>query len=48
MYGQPAGRLFFGLSLGPGQRVAAKSGHLLGFLPPDYGAVGPLGPRLVR
>lgn len=46
MYTRPAGRLFFSLSLGPGQRVAAKAGHVLGRLPPDYRQVGPLSPRL--
>lgn len=47
MYSRPAGRLFYSLSLGPGQRVAAKAGHLLGLLPPNYEAIGPIGPRLL-
>lgn len=47
MYNRPAGKLFYSLSLGPGQRVAAKAGHILGLLPSDYRTVVPLSPRLV-
>jgi hypothetical protein len=46
-YTQPAGKLFFSLSLGPGQRVAVKVGHILGLLAPDYRQVVLLSPRLV-
>jgi hypothetical protein len=35
------------LSLGPGQRVAVKGGHLLGLAPPDYRRIAPVGPRIV-
>jgi hypothetical protein len=46
-YKQPAGKLFYSLSLGPGQRVAVKAGHIQGLLAPEYRQVVPLSPRLV-
>jgi hypothetical protein len=46
-YTQPAGKLFYSLSLGPGQRVAAKAGHILGLRAPEYRQVVMLSPRLV-
>jgi hypothetical protein len=46
-YTQPAGKLFYSLSLGPGQRVAVKAGHILGLLAPDYRQVVLLSPRLI-
>jgi hypothetical protein len=45
-YSRPAGAAFFSLSLAPGQREAAKAGHLLGFVGPDYSELGVIGPRL--
>ena len=45
-YARPAGSAFFSLSLGPGQREAAKAGHLLGFDGPDYVQLTTVGPRL--
>jgi hypothetical protein len=46
MFGRPAGQIYYGLSLAPGQRVAAKAGHILGFLPPDFKQIGPVSVRL--
>jgi hypothetical protein len=46
-YTQPAGKLFYSLSLGPGQRVAVKAGHILGLRAPDYREVVMLSPRQV-
>ena len=43
---RPAGAAFFTLSLAPGQREAAKGGHLLGYAPPDEATLQALGPRL--
>jgi hypothetical protein len=45
-YTRPAGSAYFALSLAPGQREAAKAGHLLGFDGPDLRRVVPIGPRL--
>jgi hypothetical protein len=39
---RPPGAHYFQLSLGPGQRVAAKGGFLLGFTPPLYVDLAPL------
>jgi hypothetical protein len=47
-YTQPAGKLFYSLSLGPGQRVAVKAGHILGLRAPDYRQVVMLSPRLAQ
>lgn len=44
---RPAGSAFYDLSLGPGQRIAAKGGHLLGYLPPAFDRLAPLSPRIV-
>lgn len=44
---RPAGASYYGLSLGPGQRVAVKGGHLLGYRKTDDAVVAPLGPRLL-
>jgi len=44
---RPAGGAFFGLSLAAGQRVAAKGGHLLGYVPPDFATIAALSPRIV-
>ncbi len=46
-YTQPAGKMFYSLSLGSGQRVAVKAGHILGLRAPDYRQVVMLSPRLV-
>jgi hypothetical protein len=46
-YRRTPGRLFYNLSLGPTQRVAAKNGHIQGFLPPDYRDIGRISPLLV-
>jgi mono/diheme cytochrome c family protein len=46
-YTPAAGKLFYSLSLGSGQRVAAKAGHILGLRAPEYREVVPLSPRLV-
>jgi len=46
-FNPPAGKMFYSLSLGPGQRVAAKAGHILGLRAPEYSQVVPLSPRLV-
>jgi hypothetical protein len=46
-YTQPAGKMFYSLSLGSGQRVAVKAGHILGLLAPEYRQVVMLSPRLV-
>lgn len=46
-FNQPAGKLFFSLSLGPGQRVAVKAGHILGLRSPEYRQVVPFSHRLV-
>ena len=46
-YNRPAGKMFYSLSLGSGQRVAVKAGHILGLLAPDYRVVVPFSPRLV-
>lgn len=45
-YTQPAGKMFYSLSLGSGQRVAVKAGHILGLRAPDYRQVVMLSPRL--
>jgi hypothetical protein len=45
-YARPAGAAFFSLSLGPGQREAAKAGHFLGFAGPALDQVVTFGPRL--
>jgi hypothetical protein len=45
-YARPAGSAYFALSLGPGQREAAKAGYLLGFAGPDMKQVVPFEPRL--
>jgi hypothetical protein len=47
MYGRAPAQFFHGLSLGAGQRTAAKGGYLLGFAPPEYRTVVRLGGRLV-
>ena len=47
MYGRAPAQFFHGLSLGAGQRTAAKGGYLLGFAPPEYRAVVRMGGRLV-
>jgi hypothetical protein len=46
-FGRAAGGGYFSLSLGPGQREAAKTGYLLGFDPPDYQRLVPTSRRLV-
>jgi cytochrome c553 len=46
-YNQPAGKMFYGLSLGPGQRVAVKAGHIQGLRAPNYRQVEVLSPRLI-
>lgn len=46
-YNRPAGKMFYSLSLGSGQRVAVKAGHILGLLAPQYRTVVPFSPRLV-
>jgi hypothetical protein len=46
-FGRAAGGGYFSLSLGPGQREAAKTGYLLGFAPPDYQRLVPASRRLV-
>jgi hypothetical protein len=43
---RPAGSAYFALSLAPGQREAAKAGHLLGFTGPELRDLVPIGPRL--
>jgi hypothetical protein len=45
-YTRPAGSAYFSLSLAPGQREAAKAGHLLGFGAPDFRQVVVFGQRL--
>lgn len=45
-FGRPAGAAFFSLSLAPGQREAAKGGHLLGYAQAGAATVQTLGPRL--
>jgi hypothetical protein len=45
-YSRPAGSAYFALSLAPGQREAAKAGHLLGFVGPELQDLVPIGPRL--
>jgi hypothetical protein len=45
-YARPAGAAYYSLSLAPGQREAAKAGHLLGFAGTDLQQVVPIGPRL--
>jgi hypothetical protein len=47
VFSRPAGAAFYALSLGPGQRVAVKGGHLLGLAAPDFRRIAPLGPRIV-
>jgi len=46
-YNRPAGKMFYSLSLGSGQRVAVKAGHIQGLLAPDYRSIVTLSPRLV-
>jgi hypothetical protein len=45
-FARPAGAAYYALSLGPGQREAAKAGYLLGFSGPDTRLVVPFEPRL--
>jgi hypothetical protein len=45
-FARPAGAAYYALSLGPGQREAAKAGYLLGFSGPDMRLVVPFEPRL--
>jgi hypothetical protein len=45
-FNRPAGSAYISLSLAPGQREAAKGGHLLGFGEPDFQQVVIFGPRL--
>jgi hypothetical protein len=45
-FNRPAGAAYVSLSLAPGQREAAKGGHLLGFDEPDFQQVVIFGPRL--
>jgi hypothetical protein len=45
-YTRAAGAAYYSLSLAPGQREAAKAGHLLGFAGTDFQQVVPIGPRL--
>jgi cytochrome c553 len=45
-FARPAGSAYYALSLGPGQREAAKAGYLLGFAGPDLKEVVPFEPRL--
>lgn len=45
-FARPAGSAYYALSLGPGQREAAKAGYLLGFAGPDLKQVVPFEPRL--
>jgi hypothetical protein len=45
-YSRPAGSAFFALSLAPGQREAAKAGHLLGFTGPELRELVAFDPRL--
>lgn len=47
MYTRPLCNTFYSLSLGPGQRVAAKSGRLLAPIPPDFARIEPVGPPLL-
>lgn len=44
---RPAGASYYHLSLGAGQRFAAKGGRLLGFVPPRYDHIAPLSERIV-
>jgi hypothetical protein len=46
-YIQPAGKTFYSLSLGSGQRVVVKAGHILGLRAPEYRQVVMLSPRLI-
>jgi hypothetical protein len=45
-YTRPAGSAYFALSLAPGQREAAKAGHLLGYAGPELRELVSLSPRL--
>jgi hypothetical protein len=45
-YTRPAGSAFLALSLAPGQREAAKAGHLLAYGGPELQDLLPLSPRL--
>jgi hypothetical protein len=45
-YNRPAGSAYFALSLAPGQREAAKAGHLLGFTGPELRELVAFDPRL--
>jgi hypothetical protein len=45
-FNRPAGSAYISLSLAPGQREAAKGGHLLGFAGPDFAQVVIFGDRL--
>ncbi len=45
-FARPAGSAYYALSLGPGQREAAKAGYLLGFAGLDLKQVVPFEPRL--
>jgi len=45
-YFRPAGAAYFSLSLGAGQREAAKGGHLLGYAGPDYTKLVQMSPRI--
>jgi hypothetical protein len=45
-FDRPAGSAYVSLSLAPGQREAAKGGHLLGFAKPDFSQVVIFGDRL--
>jgi hypothetical protein len=43
---RPAAASYYHLSLGPGQRLAAKNGHLLGYADQGSQRVTPIGPRI--
>ena len=45
-FDRAAGSAYVSLSLAPGQREAAKGGHLLGFAEPDFSQVVIIGDRL--
>jgi hypothetical protein len=45
-YTRPAGAAYYALSLGPGQREAAKAAYLQGYAGPEMRQLVPIGPRL--
>jgi len=46
-YRRAVGGAYYLLSMAAGQREAAKSGHIQGFVAPDYQRIQPIGDRLV-